>query len=114
MEHKDIFALNTSRIERFEKIERRPWGAEGAVIELAKQVGGLSALVMTREGYYFNNREKFSGKYSTDTNAIADELANIVYAVTRIARHYDIDVTKATKQAAQEDERWFKEKGIEF
>jgi len=28
-------------VKRFEKIEGKPWGVEGAVIELAKQVGDL-------------------------------------------------------------------------
>jgi hypothetical protein len=38
-------------ISRFQKIEGKEWGIEGATIELAKQVGQLSALVMNREGY---------------------------------------------------------------
>jgi NTP pyrophosphatase (non-canonical NTP hydrolase) len=115
MNQDDIFTLNKARIKRFEKIEGRPWGAEGAVIELAKQVGDLSALVMTREGYYFNDRDHYKAKYSKDnTDAIADELADIVFAITRIAQHYDIDVMAATRKAAAEDERWFKENGIKF
>lgn len=112
--NEDIFTLNTARIKRFEKIEGRPWGAEGAVIELAKQVGDLSALIIAKEGYYFNNRDKYKDKYSKNTDAIADELADITFAVTRIARHYGIDVIKATQKAAEEDERWFKENGIGF
>ena len=114
MNHEDIFALNKARIARFEKIEQRPWGVEGAMIELAKQVGDLSALVMTKEGYYFQDREQHSDKYSQSIDDIADELADITFAVTRIAKHYDIDVMAATKKAAAEDERWFKEQGIEF
>lgn len=114
MSNDDIFTLNLARIKRFEKIEGRPWGAEGAVIELAKQVGDLAALIMTKEGYYFQNREQYRDKYSKNTEAIADELADITFAVTRIAKHYNIDIMEATKKAAQEDERWFKEKGIVF
>lgn len=114
MKHDDIFALNAKRIKRFEKIEGRPWGAEGAVIELAKQVGDLAALVMTKEGYYFSDRDQYRDKYSTKTDAIADELADITFAVARIAQHYGIDVMEATLKAAQEDERWFKENGIAF
>jgi NTP pyrophosphatase (non-canonical NTP hydrolase) len=114
MNQDDIFALNLARIKRFEKIEGRPWGVEGAVIELAKQVGDLSALVMTKEGYYFKEREEYRDKYSSNTDDIADELADIVFAVTRIAKHYNIDVMKATQKAAQEDEKWFKEKGVAF
>ncbi len=114
MNQDDIFTLNKNRIKRFEKIEGRPWGAEGAVIELAKQVGDLSALIMAKEGYYFDNRSEYSKKYSTKTDAIADELADIVFAVTRLAQHYDTDIMAATKKAAKEDERWFKENGIKF
>ncbi len=114
MNQDDIFTLNIARIKKFEKIEGRPWGIEGAIIELTKQVGDLSALIMTKEGYYFNDRDKYSDKYSTSTGAIADELADITFAVTRIAQHYGIDVMKATQKAAQEDEQWFKEKGIKF
>ena len=53
-------AINEIRksINRFQKIEGKPWGVEGAVIELVKQVGQLSALVMNREGYYFSDRDK--------------------------------------------------------
>ncbi|HEY1074366.1 MAG TPA: MazG-like family protein [Patescibacteria group bacterium] len=114
MNQEDIFDLNLARIKRFEKIEGRPWGVEGAIIELTKQVGELAALVMTKEGYYFKNREQYSDKYSQNTDDIADELADITYAVTRIAKHYNIDVLKSTQKAAQEDERWFKDKGISF
>lgn len=115
MNQNDIFALNTARIKRFEKIEGRPWGAEGATIELAKQVGDLAALIMAAEGYYFSNRDQYKAKYATNNiSAIADELADITFAVTRIARHYGIDVMAATQKAAQADERWFKEQGIPF
>lgn len=53
-------AINDIRktVSRFQKIEGKPWRVEGAVIELAKQVGQLSALVMNREGYYYAEREK--------------------------------------------------------
>lgn len=114
MKHIDIFALNKARIKRFEKIEGKSWGVEGAMIELAKQVGDLSSLVMTKEGYYFQGRKKYNSKYSKDTSKIADELADIVFAVTRIAKHYNIDVLDATKKASKDDEEWFRENDIKF
>lgn len=114
MNNDDFFAQIVDRIKRFEKIEGRPWGAEGAVIELAKQVGDLSALVMTKEGYYYKNRDKYSVKYSVKTDAIADELADIIFVVTRLAQHYNIDLVEANKKAAQDEEDWFKDKGITF
>ncbi len=73
---------------------------------------------MTREGYYFDKRDEHSLKYSKNvdenTRAIADELADITFVVTRLARHYGVGVMAATQQAAAEDERWFRDKGIEF
>jgi len=44
-------------IRDFEKVEKRPWGVEGAMIELQKQVGELSKQVMTFEGYYIPYRD---------------------------------------------------------
>lgn len=113
-DYNSAIELNKKRIQRFQKIEGRPWGAEGCVIELAKQVGELSALVMTKEGYYFKNRENYSKKYSTNTDDVADELADILFAITRLAMHYKIDLIEATKRAHQGDLEWFKEKGIEY
>ena len=39
-------------VKRFNKIELQPWNAEGAMIELMKQVGELSKQVMIKEKYY--------------------------------------------------------------
>ena len=99
-------------IKRFEKIEGRPWGVEGAVIELAKQVGELSALVMNREGYYFANREKLSDKYNATDDKIADELADIMFAVVRIAEHYKIDLVKTNVQTRKDEDKFLKTKDI--
>lgn len=99
-------------IKRFEKIEGRPWGVEGAVIELAKQVGELSALVMNREGYYFADREKLSDKYNATDEKIADELADIMFAVVRIAEHYNIDLVKTNAQTRKDEDKFLKTKGV--
>ena len=87
-------AINDIRktIARFQKIEGKPWGVEGATIELAKQVGQLSALIMNREGYYYAEREKESNNCKASDQNIADELADIMFAVVRIADHYGIDL----------------------
>jgi hypothetical protein len=37
----DLISDIRKNISRFEKIEGKPWGVEGAVIELSKQVGEL-------------------------------------------------------------------------
>lgn len=99
-------------IKRFEKIEGRPWGVEGAVIELAKQVGELSALVMNREGYYFANREKLSDKYNATDDKIADELADIMFAVVRIAEYYKIDLIQTNVQTRKDEDVFLRTRGV--
>ncbi len=99
-------------ISRFKKIEARPWGVEGAVIELAKQVGELSALVMNQEGYYFPGRNKLDKKYDSSNERIADELADIMFAVVRIADHYKIDLLATNVQTRKDEDMFLKSKGI--
>ena len=83
---------------RFEKIEGRPWGPEGATIELSKQVGDLAKLIMVKEGYYFPDR------YESSVDQIGDELADIFAAVIRIADHYAIDLIEAHVRAREAEE----------
>ena len=99
-------------INRFKKIEGKPWGVEGAVIELAKQVGELSALVMNQEGYYFADREKLSDKYASSKERIADELADIMFAVVRIADHYDIYLVDTNVKTRKDEDTFLKSKGV--
>jgi NTP pyrophosphatase (non-canonical NTP hydrolase) len=108
-------AINDIRktVSRFQKIEGKPWGVEGAVIELAKQVGQLSALVMNREGYYFSDREKLDQKqYTATDDKIADELADIMFAVVRIADHYGIDLVATNIKTRQDEDEFLKTKGV--
>lgn len=99
-------------VNRFKKIEGRPWGIEGAVIELAKQVGDLSALIMNQEGYYFADRDKLSEKYASSKESIADELADIMFAVVRIADHYDIDLVATNKKTREMEDEFLTSKGV--
>ena len=99
-------------VSRFQKIEGRPWGVEGAVIELAKQVGQLSALVMNREGYYFSDREKLDAKYTATNDQIADELADVMFAVVRIADHYGIDLVATNLKTRQMEDKFLKTKNV--
>ncbi len=39
-------------VQRFNRIELQEWKAEGAMIELTKQVGELAKQVMIKERYY--------------------------------------------------------------
>ena len=99
-------------IARFQKIEARDWGVEGAVIELAKQVGELSALVMNQEGYYFPDRNKLDKKYDSSNDRIADELADIMFAVVRIADHYKIDLLATNVKTRKDEDTFLKSKGV--
>lgn len=107
-------ALNEIRksIRRFEKIEGRKWGVEGAVIELAKQVGELSALVMNNEGYYFADRDKLSDKYDSSKDRIADELADVMFVVVRIADFYNIDLIETNAKTRRDEDTFLKSKGV--
>lgn len=80
-------------IKEFEKVEKKKWGAEGAIMELSKQVGELSKNVMMFEGYYMAGRDSIP-EYQTSKEKIADELSDILFIVIRIAEHYKIDLEK--------------------
>jgi NTP pyrophosphatase (non-canonical NTP hydrolase) len=108
----DIIAQTKQNIARFQKIEGKPWGIEGAIIELTKQVGQLSALVMNREGYYFVDREKQDSSYLSADGNIGDELADILFAVVRIASHYDIDLVALNAQTRRDEDKFLREKGV--
>jgi NTP pyrophosphatase (non-canonical NTP hydrolase) len=99
-------------VSRFQKIEGKPWGVEGAVIELAKQVGQLSALIMNREGYYYAEREKESNNYEGSNENIADELADIMLAVVRIADHYGIDLVATNIKTRKIEDDFLKTKNV--
>jgi hypothetical protein len=61
MTFREAIELFRTVYQRFEKIEGRPWGIEGAMIELVKQVGELAKHVMIAEHYYFAGRENVAG-----------------------------------------------------
>ncbi|TAK96228.1 hypothetical protein EPO05_02360 [Patescibacteria group bacterium] len=84
-------------IKEFEKREQKPWGVEGAMIELMKQVGELSACVMMKEKYYLKERE-LSPKYKNIENNIGDELYDILTLTVRIADHYGIDLEEECRK----------------
>jgi NTP pyrophosphatase (non-canonical NTP hydrolase) len=107
----EAIELYRSIYQRFEKIEGRPWGVEGALIELSKQVGELAKYVMVAEKYYYPDRAN-KPEYHTTRDGIGDELADIFAAVIRIADYYDIDFVDAHINARQEEDEWLTQKGV--
>ena len=81
-------------------------------IELQKQVGELSKLIMVHEKYYFFERDKTDKQYESDKDKIADELADIFYAVIRLAKYYNIDLEEAHIKARKSEDDFLKSKGI--
>lgn len=112
MSFKEAIKLAEEINERFEKIEGKPWKAEGSMIELQKQVGELARLIMTYENYYFSNRDKVDKYYDTSKEKIGDELADILYAIIRIARYYNIDLEEAHIKARKAEDEFLKGKGV--
>ena len=112
MTFKESILLANKIIERFEKIEGKPWGVEGALIELSKQVGELSKLIMVQEKYYFENRAELDNQYVVNKEKIGDELADIFYVIIRIAKHYGIDLEQAHVAARKEEDEFLKTKNI--
>ena len=88
---KEIIDESIAVIRAFEKVEKKPWGVEGATIELAKQVGELAKHIMMYEGYYLAGRDEVP-EYRTSKNHIADELSDIFFMVIRIADYYGISL----------------------
>lgn len=98
-------------IERFEKIEGKKWGVEVSMIELAKQIGDLSALVMSQEGYYPAKRGEDNPKYDSTKEKIGDELADILFMIIRLADFYNIDLEDAHYKALADADKYLRSKG---
>ena len=105
-------AINLYRgiYQRFEKIQGRPWGIEGSMIELAKQVGDLAKHVMVVEGYYDAGREN-RASYEGGKKAIADEVADVFGQLIRIADYYEIDLEEAHRAARIAEDEALRQKG---
>jgi NTP pyrophosphatase (non-canonical NTP hydrolase) len=109
---KEAIGLAKSVIHRFQKIEGKPWNAEGTLIELVKQVGELSKLVMVYEGYYYSDRGKENSQYESNKEKIGDELADILFAIIRLADFYDIDLEKAHIEARKKETLYLDNRGV--
>jgi NTP pyrophosphatase (non-canonical NTP hydrolase) len=111
LDFKEAIKLAEDIIRRFEKIEGRKWGAEGSLIELQKQVGGLAKCILVYEKYYFSDKDITDKQYESTKEKIADELADILYAIIRIAKHYNIDLEKAHIEARKAEDEFLKSQG---
>ena len=107
---REAIALFQSIYPRFEKIQGRPWGIEGAMIELSKQVGDLAKHVMMAEQYYPPHRAN-KPEYATDVDDIGDELGDIIAQLIRIADYYQIDLVDAYLKGRQGEDASLKAKG---
>ncbi len=99
-------------IQRFEKIEGKPWGINGAMIELSKQVGQLSALIMMQEQYYPKDRDADQPQYAVTQEKIADELSDILLIIIRIADIYKINLEAAHTDALEVAKKYLVSKGV--
>jgi NTP pyrophosphatase (non-canonical NTP hydrolase) len=95
-------------VNRFSMIEGKPWGVEGAMIELSKQVGELSKCVMVQENYYCYNTEELE----KNRIQIGNELADVIGQTIRIADYYGINLLEAYIAAREDEDNYLKSKGV--
>lgn len=107
MSFREAESLYLDIVKRFEKIEQRPWGAEGILIELSKQVGQLAKHVMKQENYYFYTSDR-----DENIKNIEDELADVFGQIIRLADYYNIDLLKAHIDARNGEDNFLKSKGV--
>lgn len=94
-------------VKRYSKIELQEWKAEGAMIELVKQVGELAKQVMIKERYYALEGEVFNVD-----ERLGNEMADVVAQIMRLADHYKIDLEKAFIEAREDEDRYLKSRGV--
>ena len=94
-------------VERFKKIELQDWKAEGAMIELSKQVGELAKQVMIKEKYY-----ALTGEVPDVDEKLGNEMADVIAQVMRLAQHYNIDLEKAFIEAREDEDRYLQSRGV--
>ena len=82
---------------------RRPWMAEAEVFELTEQVSDLARHIMVAERYCLADRDA-DPHGATTTAELADELADVLYCVARLADRSGTDL-EAAHVAARDRER---------
>lgn len=94
-------------VARFQRIELQEWKAEGAMIELSKQVGELAKQVMIKEKYY-----ALEGDAPDVDVRLGNEMADVIAQVMRLADYYGIDLEKAFVEAREDEDRYLKSRGV--
>lgn len=94
-------------VKRFNKIELQEWKAEGAMIELAKQVGELAKQVMIIEKYY-----ALEGEALNVDKCLGNEMADVIAQIMRLADYYKIDLENAFIEAREDEDRYLKSRGV--
>lgn len=94
-------------VKRFNKIELQDWNAEGAMIELSKQVGELAKQVMIKEKYYALTRD-----VPDVDEKLGNEMADVIAQVMRLADYYNIDLEKAFIEAREDEDKYLKSRGV--
>ncbi len=94
-------------VKRFNKIELQEWKAEGAMIELAKQVDELAKQVMIKEKYY-----ALEGEALNVDKCLGNEMADVIAQIMRLADYYKIDLEKAFIEAREDEDRYLKSRGV--
>lgn len=107
MEFKKMQEMYLDVVHRFNKIELNEWKAQGAMIELTKQVGELAKQVMLKEKYY-----AFSDDEGDIDERLGNKMADVIAQVIRMADYYDIDLEKAFVKAREDEDNYLKSRGV--
>ena len=104
---KEMQEMYEAIVHRFSKIELQEWKAEGAIIELSKQVGELAKQVMIKEKYY-----ALTDEVPDVDERLGNEMADVIAQVMRLAMHYNIDLEKAFIEAREDEDNYLKSRGV--
>lgn len=104
---KEMEEMYREIVKRFNKIELQEWKAEGAMIELSKQVGELAKQVMIKEKYYALTED-----VKDVDQCLGNEMADIIAQVMRLADYYHIDLEKAFVAAREDEDSYLFSRGV--
>ena len=93
-------------VRRFNKIELREWNAQGAMIELSKQVGELAKQVMIKEKYY-----ALTDEVPDVDERLGNEMADVIAQVMRLADCYQVDLERAFLLAREDEDQYLISRG---